>query len=54
MQITWNDLIPPDLNIVISVRARLFMVETQCMEKFMLYDGLGVTSVPNGDVLPSL
>lgn len=41
---TWRNLVQPDVDIVISVHAGLFMVKSQSMEQLMLNHCLVVTA----------
>lgn len=49
--LTFFNLVPPDIDIVISIRARLFVVKAQSMEELMLHDGFCVTPGANGHIL---
>lgn len=43
LNLTRQDLVPPDVHIVISVGARLFVVKAQGMEELMHYGAFVVT-----------
>lgn len=48
---TFFNLVEPDLNIIISVWAWLFVEKAQGMQKLMLHDNLSVTPLPNRHIL---
>lgn len=48
---TWDNFIPPDVDVIISVTSGLLMVKSQSMQDLMFNDGLIVTALANGKVL---
>jgi len=52
--LTLDDLVPPDVDVVIPVGARLLVVEAESVQKLVLHDGPAVTALADGHVLPSL